>query len=50
MTKIDNLLRIMNFFNQNSKSNVPCVIATVSQVEEKFDNNKSKNTEKDFQN
>ena len=37
----------MNFFNQNSKSSVPCVIPTVSKIEEKSDN-KSKNTEKEF--
>ena len=29
MTKIENLLQIMNSSNQNSKSNVPCVILTV---------------------
>ena len=47
MAKIDNLLRIMNFSNQNSKSSVPCVILTVNETK-KSDNNKSKNTEKDF--
>ena len=50
MAKIDNLLWIMNSFNQNSKSSVPCVITTVNEVKEKTDNNKNKNTEKDFQN
>jgi len=50
MAKIDNLLWIMNSFNQNSKSSIPCVITTVNEVKEKTDNNKNKNTEKDFQN
>jgi len=48
MAKIDNLLWIMNSFNQNSKSSVPCVIPTASEVDKKSDNSKSKNTEKDF--
>jgi len=38
----------MNSSNQNSKNSVPCVIPTVREVKEKSDNNKSKNTEKDF--
>ena len=38
----------MNFSDQNSKNSVPRVIPTVREVKEKSDNNKSKNTEKDF--
>ena len=38
----------MNSSNQNSKSSVSCVILTVREVKEKFDNNKRKNTEKNF--
>ena len=38
----------MNSSNQYLKSNVPYVILTVSEVEEKYDNNISKNTENDF--
>ena len=34
----------MNFSNQNSKNSIPCVIPTVREVKEKFDNDKSKNT------
>ena len=48
MAKIDNLLQIINSSNQNSKNCVPCVILTVREVEEGSDNNKRKNTEKDF--
>ena len=48
MAKINNLLQIMNSFNQNSKSSVPCVILTVREVKKKSDNNKIRNTEEDF--
>jgi len=48
MAKINNLLQIMNSFNQNSKSSVPCVILTDREVKKKSDNNKIRNTEKDF--
>ena len=42
MTKKDNLLKIMNSFNQHSENSVPCVFPTVREVKEKPDNNKSK--------
>ena len=32
MVKINNLLQIINFFNQNSKSSILCVIPTVREV------------------
>jgi len=35
--------------NQNPKSGTTCVISTAREVKEKSDYNKSKNTEKDFQ-
>ena len=38
----------MNSSNQNSKSSDPCTIPIVREFKEKYDNNKSKNTEKDF--
>ena len=48
MAKINNLLQIINSSNENSKSSIPCVIPTVNEVKERSENNKSKNTEKDF--
>jgi len=48
IAKINNILQIMNSSKRNSKSNVSCVIPTIREVKEKSDNNKSKNTEKDF--
>ena len=48
MAKINNLLQIMNSSNQNSKSNVLCVILTDREVKKKSDNNKIRNSEKDF--
>ena len=35
-------------YKQNPKSGTTCVIFTARKVKEKFDNNKSKNTENDF--
>ena len=48
MANINNQLQIMNSSNKNSKSSIPYVIPTVREIKEKPDNNKSKNTEKDF--
>ena len=48
IAKINNILQIMNSYNQNLKVNVPCVIPTVREVKKKSDNNKSKNIENNF--